>query len=304
MPTSSPILDFQLKPPPKLASNGRPWDGAVVHWHDWPAAGHIESPVLDHDVVAMRTSGVVRLTQQRDGITHSAIVGAGNFTLHPKGMESRWHWDGPGSIVVLRIPPGLLQEAAEIGLHGALPRTELLNCFGGPDPFVERIAAQFLSELRRPPHPVQAYISQALSHALALHLVYRFNCQGASLEPLPPGLSTRSLERVRDFIDAHLHEHIDLQMLATVASVSRFHFARLFKESAGMSAMAYLEQRRMSRAKELIRLGRLPLAQVASLVGYADQSYFTRRFRLVVGMTPAAFARANGNMERALQIPP
>jgi AraC family transcriptional regulator len=157
---------------------------------------------------------------------------------------------------------------------------------------VERIAAQFLDELRSPPHPAQKYISQSLSHALAVHLVHRFNCQHARRELMPRGLNARSLVRVREFIEVHLHEHIDLQMLAEVANVSRFHFARLFKKSTGVSAMAYLEQRRMLRAQELIRLGRLPLAQIAMLVGYEDQSYFTRRFRLVVGVTPAAYARS------------
>ena len=47
----------------------------------------------------------------------------------------------------------------------------------------------------------------------------------------------------------------------------------------------------MARAQALIRAGGIPLAQVALLVGYADQSYFTRRFRLHIGMTPAAYAR-------------
>lgn len=166
-----------------------------------------------------------------------------------------------------------------------------MNCFSARDPFVERIVALFLAEIDGPPHPAQAYVSQALSGALALHLVHRFNCQQAAPEPAPRGLNARSLQRVRDFIDAHLHEEIDLQMLASVANVSRFHFARLFRRSTGCSAIAYLEQMRMRRARELLRQGRLPLAQVAALVGYADQSYFTRRFRLAVGVTPARYAR-------------
>lgn len=47
----------------------------------------------------------------------------------------------------------------------------------------------------------------------------------------------------------------------------------------------------MRRPHELIRQGRLPLAQVAVLVAYAKQNYFTRRYRLVVGITPARHAR-------------
>lgn len=277
---------------PAATTDDRPWSGVSISRYEWSGPGHVASSVLDQDVIGMRLSGVVRLTQVRDGKTHTATIGPGNVGIHPRGMPSEWAWDGPGAIMLMRVPPLLLQWAADSTLRGALPSTELANCFGTRDPFVERIVALFLAELDRPPHPAQAYVSQALSSALALHLVHRFNGQRAALAPAPRGLNPRSLQRVQDFIDAHLGEPIDLQMLANVANVSRFHFARLFRRSTGSSAIAYLERARMRRAQELIRHGRLPLAQVAALVGYADQSYFTRRFGMAFGITPARYARA------------
>jgi len=278
---------------PAASTRDRPWDGVTVSRYEWTSAGSVSSGVLHDDVIGMRLSGIVRLTQVRDGKTHSATIGPGNIGIHPQGMPSAWSWDGPGSIILMRVPPSLLTLAAETALRGAAPHTVLVNCFGTRDPFVERIAALFLDELERPPHPAQAYVSQALSNALALHLVCRFNHQDAPREHAPRGLSPRSLQRVKDFMAANLHEEIDLQMLANVANVSRFHFARLFRQSTGTSAIAYLESARMRRAQELIRQGRLPLAQIAWLVGYADQSYFTRRFRRVTGVTPTDYARAS-----------
>lgn len=286
-----PSLASTLTPAPTATSFGRPWEGAVVNWHDWASGGQVSSPALDHDVIAMRTSGAVRLTQVRDGKTHTATVGFGNVTIHPRGMESSWAWDKPGAIMIMRMPPGLLQQAAEAMTSAPPPRTELENCFGRRDPLVERIVMQFLDELRAPLHPAQAYITQSLSHALAGHLVHRFNAHAARMQRQPQGLNPRALERVKDYIDSHLHEAIDLQSLANVANVSRFHFARMFRHSAGLSPMAWLEQARMRRACELIRAGGLTLAHIASLVGYEDQSYFTRRFRLAVGVTPAVYAR-------------
>lgn len=288
------MANDRLLATPVATTMDRPWDGVIINRYEWTAAGSVSSGVLDEDVIGMRLSGIVRLTQTRDDRTHSAMIGPGNIGIHPKGMPSAWTWDGPGEIMLMRVPPGLLQQAAETALRGALPRTALVNCFGTRDPFVERIVAQFLAELDRPAHPAQAYISQALSSALALHLVWRFNAQEAPREAVPRGLGARRLERVKAFVAANLHQEIDLQMLASVANVSRFHFARLFRQSTGCSAIAWLERERMRRAQELIRQGRLPLAQVASLVGYADQSYFTRRFRLMAGVTPAGYARACG----------
>jgi AraC family transcriptional regulator len=298
MPDNAPShcasLDAVLTPAPTATSFDRPWLGAVVNWHDWASGGRVTSPELDHDVIAMRTSGTVRLTQTRDGRTHTETVGFGNVTIHPKGMESSWAWDKPGAIMIMRMPPALLQQASDTLTHAPSPSTELRNCFSRRDPFVERIVMQFLDELRAPAHPAQAYISQALSHALAAHLVHRFNAHGAAPQRLPAGLNPRVLQRIKDYIEAHLHEPIDLERLATLANVSRFHFARMFRQSAGLTAMAWLERARMRRACELIRAGGLPLAHIASLVGYEDQSYFTRRFRLVVGLTPAAYARDAG----------
>jgi AraC-like DNA-binding protein len=109
----------------------------------------------------------------------------------------------------------------------------------------------------------------------------------------PSRLAPRTLTRITGFIDAHLHEPIDLATLAQLANVSRFHFARLFRATMGISAMAYLERCRMERAQALIRRGGLQLAGVASLVGYDDPSYFTRRFRHYCGQTPSAWARSH-----------
>jgi AraC family transcriptional regulator len=293
-------LAAQLSPSPTATSFGRTgWSGIVVNWHDWQSGGRVTSPELDHDVIAMRTSGIVRLTQIREGKTHTAVVTGGNVTVHPRGMESSWNWDRPGAILLMRIPSSLLLDAAEATVTAPPVRTELQNCFGRRDSFVERIGMLFLEELRSPCHPAQEYITQALSHALAAHLVQRFGCETLLPQRLPAGLHPRALQRVQDYIQSHLHEHVDLDTLAAVANVSRFHFARLFRKSAGMSAMAYLEQSRMERAQELIRRGEQSLARVAWQVGYGDQSYFTRRFRRFYGVTPSAYGREMGVIRRA-----
>jgi len=284
----------ELSPAPTITSAGRGWGGVVVNLHDWAGGGTVTSPALDHDVIAMRVSGTVRLTQMRDGKTHTATITTGNVTLHPRGMESRWNWDRPGGILLMRMPPELLRQAAEESTRGPPAVTELQNCFGRQDRFVELIVRQFQAELQAPAHPAQAYISQALSHALAAHMVGRFNAHGVRQERQPHGLHPRVMQRIHDYIQANLHDSIDLQALAAIAHVSRFHFARMFKETAGVSAMTYLENQRMQRAVELMQRGDLPLGQIAALTGYTDQSYFTKRFRVCRGLTPSAYLQQLG----------
>jgi AraC family transcriptional regulator len=85
---------------------------------------------------------------------------------------------------------------------------------------------------------------------------------------------------------------ITLEALAALACVSKYHFLRRFKLSTGMTPHQFVMERRIGRAKELIRSHRLELTEVAYRSGFSDQAHFTRVFKRAVGMTPRAFQRS------------
>jgi AraC-like DNA-binding protein len=103
------------------------------------------------------------------------------------------------------------------------------------------------------------------------------------------GLSPNAMRRVRDFVELHLSETIDLSTLATVAGLSMHHFARQFKQSAGVPPHHYLTQRRLELAQALLTKTELPLSEIAYAAGFSDQSHLSRHFRHALGTTPRAF---------------
>jgi len=114
----------------------------------------------------------------------------------------------------------------------------------------------------------------------------------SKLPPAPQaqgGLSPGAMRRVREFVEVHLGESIDLSMLAGVAGLSVHHFARQFKQSAGMPPHAYLTQKRIERAQEMLVQTDLPLAEIAFAVGFFDQGHLARHFRQRLGTTPREF---------------
>jgi AraC-like DNA-binding protein len=72
--------------------------------------------------------------------------------------------------------------------------------------------------------------------------------------------------------------------------MSSYQLIRVFKHSVGMAPHAYLVQRRVAMAKQLLLRGQ-PLRQVAIEVGYCDQGHLTREFRRFFGVPPSRSRR-------------
>ena len=97
------------------------------------------------------------------------------------------------------------------------------------------------------------------------------------------------LRRARDHIDRHYAEPLDLAELASVAMVSKFHFARSFEAAYGETPIRYLTRRRIDRAQDLLRGASLTVTEVCMLVGLASLGSFSSRFTQLVGESPAAY---------------
>jgi AraC family transcriptional regulator len=115
-----------------------------------------------------------------------------------------------------------------------------------------------------------------------------------NLEIVKPGcLATWQKKQTLIYIEAHLASTIRIQDLAGVANLSKSHFCRAFRCSVGLPPMGFVLMRRLERAKAIISETREPLAAVALLCGFSDQSHLNRRFREIVGITPARWRRGN-----------
>lgn len=102
------------------------------------------------------------------------------------------------------------------------------------------------------------------------------------------------LRRARDHIDAHYDAPLDLDQLAAVAALSKYHFHRLFRTVYGRTPAAYLSERRIERAQDLLRATNLTVTEVCVAVGFSSLGSFSTRFSEVVGESPSAFQRRWG----------
>jgi AraC-like DNA-binding protein len=94
------------------------------------------------------------------------------------------------------------------------------------------------------------------------------------------------LRRARDHADRHYTEPLDLEALAAVAGMSKYHFQRLFTATYGLSPAAHLSRRRIERAQDLLRATNLTVTEVCHAVGFSSLGSFSSRFRELVGESP------------------
>ncbi|RYZ36369.1 MAG: AraC family transcriptional regulator [Myxococcaceae bacterium] len=106
------------------------------------------------------------------------------------------------------------------------------------------------------------------------------------------GLSAAALSRVQLFVEAHLARRIRVGELARRSGLSVFYFTRAFRQSTGMTPHAFVQQRRVERARELLKHPMHSLGDIALAVGFSSQSHFTTVFRRVTGLTPAVIRRS------------
>ena len=100
---------------------------------------------------------------------------------------------------------------------------------------------------------------------------------------------TNVIHRTIQYLNTHYQEKITLEEAAQRVYLSPAYFSRVFKAEMGESFTAYLNRVRIEHSKELLRHKNIRLTDIAQLVGFEDQSYFTKVFKKLAGVPPLQY---------------
>lgn len=205
---------------------------------------------------------------------------------------------GTPTDTVSLLPPQVPHNGSPATPHGFRKRvlyldmTQLDERFIGPavdgpdltDPLLRRRVAQLHKALARRGDELEAESRLALvSERLRTYLRPRLVPGGARPDR---GVA----QDLRALLDARLREGVALEEAARLVHAHPAHLVRAFSGAFGIAPHQYLMSRRVDLARRLLLDGRPP-GEVATAVGFYDQSHFTRHFKRVVGVPPGRYAR-------------
>lgn len=242
--------------------------------------------------IAVACHGDCVVTRRGQGIWQRTRVEPGIVWLCPSGVQeediriSQWH-----DILHLYLPENCFachgdENGGPLVGHGSVRYLAGLR-----DDQIRQVGWALLAEMREPTSTSQILV-QSLAHRLTARVAERYAAgSSTSGQDRQHQLDEGRLRRVLEYMAQHIEHDVSLDDLAAVACLSPFHFLRMFARRIGVPPHRYLADMRLERAKTLLALGDLSVAEIALACCFSSQSNFSRAFRRATRTSPLAYRR-------------
>ena len=110
---------------------------------------------------------------------------------------------------------------------------------------------------------------------------------------------TDIIYKIVDYIKQNYAKKISLDDIARSVFLSRSYVSKLFRDEMGETITSYIAKVRIEKSKAMLRDSSIDLVDIANLVGFEDQSYFTKVFKKVVGVSPGKYRERRGKINKS-----
>jgi AraC family transcriptional regulator len=246
---------------------------------------NLEIPEHEHEhfCLHLQTFGSPTLEYWWNGTHGIERPQPGSLILLPPGTRDRLRWEGPSERLVVSLDANYMRTVVEETEFSANP--EFYARWHLRDVALQLILADIGRECSSG-WSLGCLYSDLLSLKLAIVLLRNYASMPLTLPLLRGGLPSNTLRMCLEYITANLHREIRLAEVAGIASLSQFHFARLFRGATGQSPHQYHLDQRISRAKCLLRTTGDRIEEIGAAVGFARATSFSRTFTSREGISP------------------
>ncbi len=250
----------------------------------------VQIPAMrDFMLVAYRT-GITPMKRRFDGRWSKATCAPGAVSLLTRSQESHWNWTETVDVSHVYLSPTLVSDVAKELTGRSVEDVCLDDVLRTDDPLLFASMDALALEASDSGMGSGLY-AESVARQLIIHLIRHYAAITLKPEHKTGALSATQLNRVTEFIDAHLDTSLTLDTLATSLDLATCNFARRFKLSVGSPPYAYVLECRLKRARNLLKESGRTITDIAAACGFSDQAHLTRMFSRRYGATPSVFRR-------------
>lgn len=99
------------------------------------------------------------------------------------------------------------------------------------------------------------------------------------------------LDNIKKYLDDNYTKNISLDEISSIFFINKFYLTRAFKNKYGLTIYNYVIEKRITKAKELLRFSNKKIEDISSICGFNDPNYFSRTFKKVENMTPIEYKK-------------
>lgn len=260
----------------------------LTHWA-LPPASFTSDGLAEHHLAVQMSPGIY-FNQRFEGRIHKGWMPAGSSWVVPSGASGSSTWNKPNELFVLSLAPNLWNRILQ-DENGGAP-IELTPRLIGCDPFIANVV-HLMARSTTETQPFLSLLQDGLTVSLVAYLA-RQNAARAWTKPTT-GLAHWQLQRVVDLIEDRLGEDVSLAVLAAATGLSERYFCTTFKATTGKTPYRFLIERRITRAKTLLKSeNALSITEIAMIVGFRTSAHFATTFRNLTGLTPSSYRSSQG----------
>jgi AraC family transcriptional regulator len=274
---------------PIVSSHNLGWKNINLASYELPPGKIPETIGRQHTIVFASPKQTVAAKISFSDLVHSIALDRSQIYLGilPANVPTKISWNGEIEFTNLYIEPQFLEHIVPEFFN--LNRVDLMLSLPPKfDPFLWQMGSALKSVLVDDPH-YSCFYAESIAVALAGHLLQFYTNRSTNISAYTEGLPISKIKQAIAYINESLMVDLSLTKLAAKIDMSPYYFCRLFKQSIGMTPHQYLIQKRIERAKLLLKQPERKIVDIAAECGFANPSHFARCFRKSTGMTPKEF---------------
>lgn len=265
------------------------WNGVELRSYHYKGLD-VAVPAMRDFMIVSYQRGATFMERRFEGAWTKTQCTPGDLSLLTRSQQSHWHWTEDIDVCHVYLSEKLVSGVANEIMDRSVADVRLKDILNTQDSVVTAAVNTITREAQQQSLGSGLYV-EAVATQLAVHLLRNYASITFHEASGKGHLSPVHARRITEYIDSRLHESLTLESLAGVVGLGVWNFSRRFRETFGCPPHGYVINRRVERAQRLLARGAMPVKEIASACGFADQAHMTRVFQVRLHTTPAVLRR-------------